>query len=67
MKFKVENSHFEVGIHCTICISSKSCHVRFCCLVYVGLRDAYIICLNASESIDATRKGSEARFINHSW
>ncbi|XP_023550951.1 histone-lysine N-methyltransferase ASHH1 [Cucurbita pepo subsp. pepo] len=31
-----------------------------------GLKDAYIISLNASESIDATRKGSLARFINHS-
>ncbi|XP_058769896.1 histone-lysine N-methyltransferase ASHH1-like isoform X2 [Vicia villosa] len=31
-----------------------------------GLTDAYIISLNASESIDATRKGSIARFINHS-
>ncbi|XP_047167343.1 histone-lysine N-methyltransferase ASHH1 isoform X2 [Vigna umbellata] len=31
-----------------------------------GLKDAFIICLNASESIDATRKGSLARFINHS-
>ncbi|KAJ3675165.1 hypothetical protein LUZ60_004207 [Juncus effusus] len=31
-----------------------------------GLKDAYIICLNADESIDATRKGSLARFINHS-
>ncbi|XP_048500241.1 histone-lysine N-methyltransferase ASHH1 isoform X2 [Beta vulgaris subsp. vulgaris] len=31
-----------------------------------GLKDAYIISLNAYESIDATRKGSLARFINHS-
>ncbi|XP_058758536.1 histone-lysine N-methyltransferase ASHH1-like isoform X1 [Vicia villosa] len=31
-----------------------------------GPTDAYIISLNASESIDATRKGSIARFINHS-
>ncbi|OMO81368.1 hypothetical protein CCACVL1_12443 [Corchorus capsularis] len=31
-----------------------------------GLKDAYIISLNASESIDATKKGSLARFINHS-
>ncbi|KAK8946591.1 Histone-lysine N-methyltransferase ASHH1 [Platanthera zijinensis] len=31
-----------------------------------GLKDAYIISLNAHESIDATRKGSLARFINHS-
>lgn len=32
-----------------------------------GIKDAFIICLNASESIDATRKGSLGRFINHSW
>ncbi|KAL3735482.1 hypothetical protein ACJRO7_024582 [Eucalyptus globulus] len=31
-----------------------------------GLKDAFIICLNAVESIDATKKGSLARFINHS-
>ncbi|KAJ7974026.1 histone-lysine N-methyltransferase ASHH1 [Quillaja saponaria] len=31
-----------------------------------GLKDAFIISLNSSESIDATRKGSLARFINHS-
>lgn len=33
----------------------------------VGLRDAYIISLNANYFIDATKKGSLARFINHSW
>lgn len=32
-----------------------------------GLRDAYIISLNANYFIDATKKGSVARFINHSW
>lgn len=32
-----------------------------------GLKDAFIISLNTSESIDATEKGSLARFINHSW
>lgn len=32
-----------------------------------GVKDAYIISLNASEAIDATKKGSLARFINHSW
>lgn len=32
-----------------------------------GLKDAFIISLNSSESIDATKKGSLARFINHSW
>lgn len=37
-----------------------SCH-------FSGLKDAYIIYLNAYESIDATKKGSLARFINHSW
>ncbi|CAN6452548.1 unnamed protein product [Victoria cruziana] len=31
-----------------------------------GLKDAFIISLDASELIDATRKGSLARFINHS-
>ncbi|XP_057974619.1 histone-lysine N-methyltransferase ASHH1 [Malania oleifera] len=32
----------------------------------LGLKDAYIISLNAQESIDASKKGSLARFINHS-
>lgn len=32
-----------------------------------GLKDAFIISLNGFESIDATKKGSLARFINHSW
>ncbi|XP_052201240.1 histone-lysine N-methyltransferase ASHH1 isoform X2 [Diospyros lotus] len=31
-----------------------------------GLKDAYIISLNANYFIDATKKGSFARFINHS-
>ncbi|CAK7346748.1 unnamed protein product [Dovyalis caffra] len=31
-----------------------------------GLKDAFIISLNSCESIDATKKGSLARFINHS-
>ncbi|KAF3788654.1 Histone-lysine N-methyltransferase [Nymphaea thermarum] len=31
-----------------------------------GLKDAFIISLDASELVDATRKGSLARFINHS-
>ncbi|KAH9307977.1 hypothetical protein KI387_035888, partial [Taxus chinensis] len=31
-----------------------------------GLKDAFIISLDRFESIDATRKGSLARFINHS-
>lgn len=34
---------------------------------FTGLRDAYIISLNANEFIDATKKGTLARFINHSW
>lgn len=34
---------------------------------WTGLRDAYIISLNANEFIDATKKGTLARFINHSW
>lgn len=32
-----------------------------------GLKDVYIIPLNARECIDATKKGNLARFINHSW
>lgn len=36
-------------------------------LIDAGLKDAFIISLNGSESIDATKKGSLARFINHSW
>ncbi|GMH31668.1 hypothetical protein Nepgr_033512 [Nepenthes gracilis] len=35
-------------------------------LTCAGIKDAYIISLNAYESIDATRKGSLAIFINHS-
>lgn len=42
-----------------------NCVQRLC--LGAGLRDAFIISLNASESIDATEKGSLARFINHSW
>lgn len=37
------------------------------CVTWAGVKDAYIISLNASEAIDATKKGSLARFINHSW
>lgn len=32
-----------------------------------GLKEKYIISLHGSEFIDATRKGSLARYINHSW
>jgi hypothetical protein len=62
MKFRVSISlsytslcHFYLKTHFTIV------------LIAAGLRDAFIISLNAYESIDATKKGSLARFINHSW
>lgn len=36
-------------------------------MVCADLKDAYLISLDANYFIDATRKGSFARFINHSW
>ncbi|XP_004496445.1 histone-lysine N-methyltransferase ASHH1 [Cicer arietinum] len=52
--------------YCGEVISSKEAKRRSQAYEIQGLKDAFIICLNASESIDATRKGSLARFINHS-
>ncbi|KAK9740816.1 hypothetical protein RND81_03G062400 [Saponaria officinalis] len=52
--------------YCGEVISSKEAKKRALAYETQGLRDAYIISLNANESIDATRKGSHARFINHS-
>ncbi|PON96239.1 hypothetical protein TorRG33x02_078280, partial [Trema orientale] len=52
--------------YCGEVISWKEAKRRSQAYEIQGLRDAYIICLNASESIDATKKGSQARFINHS-
>ncbi|KAJ4701070.1 Histone-lysine N-methyltransferase [Melia azedarach] len=52
--------------YCGEVISWKEARRRSQLYDMQGLMDAYIICLNASESIDATIKGSNARFINHS-
>lgn len=52
--------------YCGEVISWKEAKRRSHAYEVQGLKDAFIICLNASESIDATRKGSLARFINHS-
>ncbi|KAK7391234.1 hypothetical protein VNO78_19646 [Psophocarpus tetragonolobus] len=52
--------------YCGEVISWKEAKRRSHAYENQGLKDAFIICLNASESIDATRKGSLARFINHS-
>lgn len=52
--------------YCGEVISWKEAKRRSQTYEIQGLKDAFIICLNASESIDATRKGSLARFINHS-
>ncbi|KAK3144771.1 hypothetical protein QOZ80_4AG0317660 [Eleusine coracana subsp. coracana] len=52
--------------YCGEVISWKEAKRRSQAYETQGLMDAYIIYLNADESIDATRKGSLARFINHS-
>ncbi|XP_054787071.1 histone-lysine N-methyltransferase ASHH1 isoform X1 [Prosopis cineraria] len=52
--------------YCGEVISWKEAKRRSQAYEIQGLKDAFIICLNASESIDATRKGSLGRFINHS-
>ncbi|KAL5843682.1 hypothetical protein ACOSQ4_009640 [Xanthoceras sorbifolium] len=52
--------------YCGEVISWKEARQRSQAYEIQGLKDAYIICLNAAESIDATTKGSHARFINHS-
>lgn len=52
--------------YCGEVISWKEAKRRAQAYETKGLKDAYIISLNAFESIDATRKGSLARFINHS-
>ncbi|KAF7812539.1 histone-lysine N-methyltransferase ASHH1 [Senna tora] len=53
--------------YCGEVISWKEAKRRSQAYETQGLKDAFIICLNAAESIDATRKGSLGRFINHSW
>ncbi|EEF33708.1 histone-lysine N-methyltransferase ASHH1 [Ricinus communis] len=52
--------------YCGEVISWKEAKRRSQAYERQGLKDAFIISLNSSESIDATRKGSLARFINHS-
>lgn len=52
--------------YCGEVISSDEAKERSQTYEAQGLRDAYIISLNANYFIDATRKGSLARFINHS-
>ncbi|EXB81592.1 Histone-lysine N-methyltransferase ASHH1 [Morus notabilis] len=52
--------------YCGEVISWKEAKRRSQAYEIQGVRDAFIISLNASETIDATRKGSLARFINHS-
>ncbi|XP_073003236.1 histone-lysine N-methyltransferase ASHH1 [Typha latifolia] len=52
--------------YCGEVISWKEAKRRSQAYEAEGLKDAYIIYLNAYESIDATIKGSLARFINHS-
>ncbi|XP_043804674.1 histone-lysine N-methyltransferase ASHH1 isoform X4 [Manihot esculenta] len=52
--------------YCGEVISWKEAKRRSQAYEKQGLKDAFIISLNSSESIDATKKGSLARFINHS-
>ncbi|XVF29832.1 hypothetical protein REPUB_Repub16aG0004900 [Reevesia pubescens] len=52
--------------YCGEVISWKEAKRRSQAYENQGLKDAFIISLNGSESIDATKKGSLARFINHS-
>lgn len=53
----------KIGIHwVTSCFCTDDLK-GFC----AGVKDKYIITLDGNEFLDATRKGSLARFINHSW
>ncbi|PKU70557.1 Histone-lysine N-methyltransferase ASHH1 [Dendrobium catenatum] len=52
--------------YCGEVISWKEAKQRSQAYETEGLKDAYIISLDAHETIDATRKGNLARFINHS-
>uniref|UniRef100_A0A5B6YSA9 Putative histone-lysine N-methyltransferase ASHH1-like isoform X2 n=1 Tax=Davidia involucrata TaxID=16924 RepID=A0A5B6YSA9_DAVIN len=52
--------------YCGEVISSEEAQRRSQTYEDQGLKDAYIISLNANNFIDATKKGSFARFINHS-
>ncbi|CAK9154172.1 unnamed protein product [Ilex paraguariensis] len=52
--------------YCGEVISSEEAKQRSETYEAQGLKDAYIISLDANSFIDATQKGSLARFINHS-
>lgn len=52
--------------YCGELISSEVAKRRSHAYEAQGLKDAYIISLNSNYFIDATKKGSLARFINHS-
>ncbi|KAG6422868.1 hypothetical protein SASPL_113250 [Salvia splendens] len=52
--------------YCGEVISSDVANRRSHAYEAQGLKDAYIISLNSNYFIDATKKGSIARFINHS-
>lgn len=52
--------------YCGEVISWKEARGRSQVYASLGLKDAFIISLNGSECIDATKKGSLGRFINHS-
>lgn len=52
--------------YCGEVISCEEARMRSQTYEHEGLQDAYIISLSGSEFIDATRKGSLGRFINHS-
>ncbi|KAL6973630.1 hypothetical protein U1Q18_027815 [Sarracenia purpurea var. burkii] len=52
--------------YCGEVISSEEAKQRSQAYKARGLKDAYIISLNANYFIDATKKGTLARFINHS-
>lgn len=52
--------------YCGEVITSEEAKSRSQTYEAQGLRDAYIISLNANYFIDATKKGSLGRFINHS-
>ncbi|XVE55121.1 hypothetical protein DITRI_Ditri03aG0135300 [Diplodiscus trichospermus] len=52
--------------YCGEVISWKDAKRRAQAYENQGLKDAFIISLNGFESIDATKKGSLGRFINHS-
>ena len=52
--------------YCGELISWKEAKRRSQAYENQGFKDAFIISLNGSKSIDATKKGSLTRFINHS-